>query len=541
MFTLPIEIRISLIDMRKNLGRKYSRALKSLLVLVVLYPLAFPAYAIDRRQEILDQQDGCVITDPELIAELQALNAQVTWVELSYLRFDVFIDSAYYDHNTPAIDVFFDLFEPRFDLLEANTGWSSESSFAGTKLEIFATGTVNCWSGFAVPGEAHLSLSDPLNRVECERASYENGNSSFGNPGELGDFWIYMNGALHEASHSISPLGLFVRPWLTEGFAEYLMHNTLSENGDINQETADTYIFNGDPTRNWTTYVANDYHDSTFEQHEIQESRGYDITAWMFSMLRDDYLLDWNNFYSILNNNLETLEESRLTFLGYKADTHVLDVFGRALGHTNFETQTKPIFRYDGPSGPGWGVRNIVSLDWYADLSVNISLSDTLPNPADTIDVYATVHNTGDVSLDSVDVLITVDTNLTYEVFVNLPAHDSVVVSTQFAIPGELNVISAIVDRNNRKIELDDSNNTDTLFASLGCCSFPGDANNSGSVNIADVTFLIARIFAGGQAPVCNDEADANGSDTVNIADVTFLIARIFAGGSAPVCGTTGS
>lgn len=74
-----------------------------------------------------------------------------------------------------------------------------------------------------------------------------------------------------------------------------------------------------------------------------------------------------------------------------------------------------------------------------------------------------------------------------------------------------------------------------------GCCQTAGDANHDGSVNISDVTFLIARIFAGGTAPVCNDEASANGDNTVNIADVTFLIARIFAGGPAPACGNTGS
>ncbi len=73
------------------------------------------------------------------------------------------------------------------------------------------------------------------------------------------------------------------------------------------------------------------------------------------------------------------------------------------------------------------------------------------------------------------------------------------------------------------------------------CCNTAGDANNDGTSNIADVTYLIARIFAGGSAPPCADEGDANGDNSVNIADVTFLIARIFAGGAAPVCGTTGN
>jgi hypothetical protein len=74
-----------------------------------------------------------------------------------------------------------------------------------------------------------------------------------------------------------------------------------------------------------------------------------------------------------------------------------------------------------------------------------------------------------------------------------------------------------------------------------GCCLVPGDADHSGTFNIADVTFMIARIFSGGPPPVCTDEADADGSNAFNIADVTYSIARIFSGGPAPFCGTTGS
>lgn len=73
------------------------------------------------------------------------------------------------------------------------------------------------------------------------------------------------------------------------------------------------------------------------------------------------------------------------------------------------------------------------------------------------------------------------------------------------------------------------------------CCILPGDASHDSKVNIGDVTFIIARIFNFGVAPVCQDEADANSDNKVNIADVTFLIARIFTFGTAPVCGTTGS
>ncbi len=63
-----------------------------------------------------------------------------------------------------------------------------------------------------------------------------------------------------------------------------------------------------------------------------------------------------------------------------------------------------------------------------------------------------------------------------------------------------------------------------------------GDADASGSVNIGDVTFLIARIFGGGPGPIPEGAGDADGSGSVNIGDVTYLIARIFASGMPPQC-----
>jgi Subtilase family/Dockerin type I domain len=61
-----------------------------------------------------------------------------------------------------------------------------------------------------------------------------------------------------------------------------------------------------------------------------------------------------------------------------------------------------------------------------------------------------------------------------------------------------------------------------------------GDVDGSGSVNIADVTYMIATIFSGGPFPDPPESGDVNCSGGFNIADVTFLIARIFSGGPAP-------
>ncbi len=65
----------------------------------------------------------------------------------------------------------------------------------------------------------------------------------------------------------------------------------------------------------------------------------------------------------------------------------------------------------------------------------------------------------------------------------------------------------------------------------------PGDADNSGRVNIGDVSFLITRIFAFGAPPPIPPAADPDANCKINIGDVTFLVARIFNFGTAPMIG----
>ena len=63
-----------------------------------------------------------------------------------------------------------------------------------------------------------------------------------------------------------------------------------------------------------------------------------------------------------------------------------------------------------------------------------------------------------------------------------------------------------------------------------------GDANNDGSVNVADAVFLLNYIFADGSPPQPLFAGDANCDETVNIVDGVYLINYIFADGPAP-CG----
>jgi hypothetical protein len=68
-----------------------------------------------------------------------------------------------------------------------------------------------------------------------------------------------------------------------------------------------------------------------------------------------------------------------------------------------------------------------------------------------------------------------------------------------------------------------------------------GDANNDGSVNILDITFLIAYKYLGGAEPEYLVACDVNGSGTyenpdVNILDITHLIAYLYLSGPPLFC-----
>jgi hypothetical protein len=73
----------------------------------------------------------------------------------------------------------------------------------------------------------------------------------------------------------------------------------------------------------------------------------------------------------------------------------------------------------------------------------------------------------------------------------------------------------------------------DPLSVSYVC----GDANGDCDVDIADVVFLVARIFSGGPAPVPAIAGDVNCDKSLDISDVVYLLANIFSGGAPPCSG----
>lgn len=61
-----------------------------------------------------------------------------------------------------------------------------------------------------------------------------------------------------------------------------------------------------------------------------------------------------------------------------------------------------------------------------------------------------------------------------------------------------------------------------------------GDVNGDGTVNVADVFFVVNYLFAGG--PVPPGLANVNGDSSLDVSDVFYLVNSLFAGGPSPSC-----
>lgn len=334
-------------------------------------------------------------------SEVSNLDSTLFVGPFHYNRFDAYIELNFLDSNLLAICDFLERADDRVAVQESMTGWSSERWF-GVKWRVFIWGSgAACYGGNASPTQSNIVLSDPMYRIGCNKPYYDNGIAYYDNPNDLGDWWPYFSLFLHEHLHAVNPYPIFSRRWLTEGWSTYYEYNSLVSSGDINRETADTYIRLGYPGGwQWDEYIANDYRDGS--DKSLQSSAGYNIVGWMLCKMRDEKGFDWETFYDMLGNNKDALD--RTFSLGppfiYYTDAFVLYLFGRAMGHADYYAQTDPVFRYDGPAGPGWGARSIGSpynsFDWFGDLSPEIvAWSEPSPGSGQSTTLTCRIHNLG--------------------------------------------------------------------------------------------------------------------------------------------------
>lgn len=454
-------------------------------------------YAGIKSQIIVDElqfprEENPTLIQKEIPSEDSPLEDSQTFIHKPYydnngtVALDIYIEDTFYYANQAALDDFWDKFFPRFQKLKERTDWSSLRWF-GVPLEIYNYGhSAACYGGNASPTHSNVVFSDPMYKVGCHKPYYENGSTHYNNPGELGDWWPYMNTALHEATHSIMPYPIYTRSWLTEGWAEYEMYNTLTETvsgnslPDINQETADTYLHNGFAGYQWDPYVANDFHDTTIYNRELQRSHGYDITGHMFSKMVYEEGMDWKTFYKIINNNKDSLD--RTFSLGppyiYFTDAFVINIFGKAMGHTNYWTQTDPLFNYYSTPSHGYGARNISNsnmsipmpysdFDWFADFTPTIQLSNDTPKFGENVEVIATIYNNGDVNAKNISVKIYYNEEIIYEEYLDINKNQNIQIPVNFtALYGE-KTLKVVVDEDYLKVETNDSNNIAEQIVSI--------------------------------------------------------------------------
>ncbi|MFH2036765.1 MAG: dockerin type I domain-containing protein [Candidatus Zixiibacteriota bacterium] len=93
------------------------------------------------------------------------------------------------------------------------------------------------------------------------------------------------------------------------------------------------------------------------------------------------------------------------------------------------------------------------------------------------------------------------------------------------------------VDTFQNTVTLDGINSFSLWTLGMGKTWTCGDVDNSGSINILDITYLIAFLYKGGPSPDPLDKADVNNSGDINILDITFLITYLYKGGAGPFCG----
>lgn len=63
-----------------------------------------------------------------------------------------------------------------------------------------------------------------------------------------------------------------------------------------------------------------------------------------------------------------------------------------------------------------------------------------------------------------------------------------------------------------------------------------GDADNSGSINILDIVYIIEYKYKDGPPPLYLQSAEVNGDGSINILDIVYLIEYKYKEGLAPVC-----
>jgi len=108
------------------------------------------------------------------------------------------------------------------------------------------------------------------------------------------------------------------------------------------------------------------------------------------------------------------------------------------------------------------------------------------------------------------------------------------------SLTGVISGTPTVADSFDFTVKVTDSDlppNTDTqeLYIIVDPASFTrGDVNMDGEIDLADATYLVNYLFAGGPEPIPLEAGDANCSGDVDLADAVYIVNYLFIGGPPP-------
>jgi subtilase family serine protease len=155
------------------------------------------------------------------------------------------------------------------------------------------------------------------------------------------------------------------------------------------------------------------------------------------------------------------------------------------------------------------------------------------------VDIVAVVSDTGNASASAILEFYYLDDPLDSwadTIYIatagvdNIPLDDSASVSVPWQMALDSTYIYAEIVYSYPYDYYAGNNNASAFFSACEC----GDADDSGSIDIDDVVYLIQYIFAGGPPPDPYQAGDVDCSGGIDIDDVVYLINYIFLDGYAP-------
>lgn len=186
----------------------------------------------------------------------------------------------------------------------------------------------------------------------------------------------------------------------------------------------------------------------------------------------------------------------------------------------------------------------IVPFTWAGDFNMTLDSVSTVGLRTEYFEEK--IFNSTDYANDRVSVRLTADIGGGSP---NLPPGSGPILSLWFTVPwganGGPNPVNITAFNNkqmkfiNNCLTYDPAITNGAVSFDLNCCDLPGDIDNSGTIDIADVTFNVDYMFNGGAAPDCFGEADLDASCSIDIVDLNYRVSYMFLGGPAPLpCAT---